>query len=89
MVNAATDRPARVDGLEINEVEDGLVLYQPSPEQVHYLNNTAAVVFELCSGERTVDEITSLVGSAFSLSEPPITEVASCVDDLRAKGVLR
>jgi hypothetical protein len=89
MTHAATDRPSAVDGLEINEVDDGLVLYQPAPEQVHYLNSTAAVVFELCSGRLTVEEITSLVGSAFALSEPPVVEVASCIDDLRAKGVVR
>jgi len=88
MAPVATDRPIRADGLEINEVDDGLVLYQPSPGQVHYLNNTAAFVFELCSGEHTIAEIATSMAGAFSMPEPPIDSVAQCVEELRAKGVL-
>jgi hypothetical protein len=89
MAHGATDRPARVEGLEVSEVDDGLVVYQASPEQVHYLNNTAAFVFELCSGERTAGEIATLMGDAFSLVDPPVAEVVSCLAELRTKGVLR
>jgi hypothetical protein len=69
-------------------VDDGLVLYQPGPGQVHYLNNTAAFVFELCSGDRTVAEIAASMADAFSMPAPPIDIVVLCVDQLRGKGVL-
>ena len=88
MTPAATDRPTRVDGLEINEVDDGLVLYQPGPGQVHYLNNTAAFVFELCSGRHTIGEIAASMANAFSMPAPPIDTVVQCVEQLRGKGVL-
>jgi hypothetical protein len=84
-----TARPVQADGLEVNEVEDGLVLYQAGPKLVHYLNNTAAFVFELCSGERTVDEIAAFVARSFDMEGLPIAAVVSCVDELREKGVLR
>lgn len=89
MVSSPTPRPTRTEGLEINEVADGLVVYQADPERVHYLNNTASVVFELCDGRRTVPEITELVGATFSLAEPPTAEVEACVAELLAKGVVR
>jgi len=89
MASSPTPRPARTADLEINEVADGLVVYQADPEQVHYLNNTAAVVFELCDGELTVEQITDRVAEVFSLAEPPVAEVAACVAELTLKGVLR
>jgi hypothetical protein len=53
----ATDRPSARPGLEINEVADGLVIYDGEQERVHYLNVTAGVVFSLCTGASTAEEI--------------------------------
>jgi hypothetical protein len=85
----STLRPTRSEGLEVSEVADGLVVYQAAPEQVHYLNNTSAVVFELCDGDHSLQEIADTVRDVFSLSEAPIEEVRTCVDDLAGKGVVR
>ncbi len=89
MVSSPTQRPVRTDGLEINEVADGLVVYQAAPERVHYLNNTAAVVFELCDGDHTTADIVDAVGELFSLNEAPTAEVEACLVELRAKGVVQ
>ncbi|HEY2814314.1 MAG TPA: PqqD family protein [Acidimicrobiales bacterium] len=89
MEPTTADRPARADGLEVNDVSDGLVLYQQDPERVHYLNNTASLVFELCDGRRSPDEIATLLREAFTLERLPIEEVASCIDELRGQGVIR
>ncbi len=86
---SATDKPVRADGLEVNEVADGLVVYQDAPEQVHYLNNTAALVFELCTGDNSVARIVELVQDAFGLDAKPEAEIESCVAELRQQGVLR
>jgi hypothetical protein len=82
-------QPTHGEGLEISEVADGLVVYQSSPEQVHYLNNTSAVIFELCQGDKTAVEIAAQVQSMFSLDEPPVAEVEACIADLLAKAVLQ
>ena len=82
-------RPSRCEGLEVNTVADGLVIYQSDPEQVHYLNNTSAIIFELCDGTMGVDEIAEQVQGLFSLDDPPIGEVETCVADLMAKAVVR
>ncbi|HEY8216374.1 MAG TPA: PqqD family protein [Acidimicrobiia bacterium] len=80
--------PRRVDGLEAHEVDDGLVVYQASTDRVHYLNPTASLVFELCTGEHTEQEIGTLVGAAWDLPEPPHAAVAECLAQLRAEGVV-
>jgi FkbM family methyltransferase len=81
-------RPRWVDSLEIIETEDGLEVLQPASGRWHELNLTAALVFELCSGERSVTAIAEVVQDAFELAEPPTAEVLSCLDLLRREGVV-
>ena len=81
-------RPKQVEELEVNEVDDGLVIYQRRPERVHYLNGTASLVFELCTGEHSPEDIARLLGLAFALVEPPCDEVRTCVEQLRSLGVV-
>lgn len=86
--DASPGRPRQVEELEVNEVADGLVIYQRRPERVHYLNGTASLVFELCTGEHSPEEIARLVGLAFALVEPPSDEVQICLEQLRSLGVV-
>ena len=81
-------RPTRVEGLEAHEVDDGMVVYQQSTDRVHYLNPTAAVVFELCTGDHTEMEIAALVGEAWELPELPGEEVQRCLAQLQEEGLV-
>ena len=83
------DRPRRVEGLEVTEIADGLVVHQSTPERVHHLNNTASVVFALCDGSCTITEIAALVGETFTLPAPPLARVHICVQALRSSGVVQ
>ena len=82
------ERPVRAEGLEVHEVDDGLVVYQSQPECVHHLNNTAAIVFELCDGQNTPAEIGGQLAEAFGLSEVPDHMAENCIADLWSKGVI-
>jgi hypothetical protein len=82
------DRPIRAEGLEIHEVDDGLLVYQAQPECVHHLNNTAAVVFELCDGENTVPGISEQLAQVFGLDRTPGETVEKCITDFMDKGVV-
>ena len=81
--------PSVIDGLDVNEVKDGLVVYDPSHDRVHYLNPTAAVVFSLCDGTRDVAALAAMVAAAFGALEPAMAEVESCLAQLEREGVLR
>lgn len=85
----ANDRPSVVEGLEVNEVKDGLIVYEPERDRVHYLNSTAAVVFTLCDGTQDPAGIADLVAKAYRLDEPPLGEVEACLAQLRDEGLLR
>jgi hypothetical protein len=80
--------PKRTDGIEVNAVADGYVVYDTARDRVHYLNHTAALVLEFCTGENSTDEIVRLLQVAFDLPEPPTREVNDCLDQLRAEGLI-
>lgn len=84
-----TDRPTSRPGLDVNEVEDGLVIYDGEQERVHYLNVTAGVVFSLCTGTSTEEEIADEVGAVFGLGRRAEPETSECLGQLRAEGLIR
>jgi hypothetical protein len=83
------ERPEPVEGLDVHEVDDGLVVYHADTDRVHYLNPTAAVVLSLADGTRTTAELAELVQAAWALDAAPLADVHECVVQLRTEGVLR
>jgi hypothetical protein len=82
-------RPRTVDGIEINEVADGYVIYDPTRERVHYLNQTAVLVLELCNGQTAAGDLPALIQAAYDLPEPPGQEVAQCLQTLLDEELIR
>lgn len=76
------ERPKVVEGLEISMVPDGSVVYDPGRDRVHYLNRTAALVLELCTGENDAAGIVHALQGAYDLDEPPEVETRACLDQL-------
>ena len=83
-----TPRPTRAEGLDRNETDDGMIVYQESTDRVHHLNPTAAVILELCDGSRTAGEIAAAVAEVFGLASPPEAETADCLEDLGREGLI-
>jgi hypothetical protein len=75
--------------VEVTPTADGSVVYDESRERVHYLNETAAAVLDLCTGERSIEDIARQLQAAYELPEPPYQEACECVEQLRGEGVLR
>ena len=85
---SASKNPTTVPGLEINRVADGCIVYQPEHDRVHYLNQTATVVLELCNGLNAEADLPELLRLAYDLPAAPVQEVADCLNTLRAEGVI-
>lgn len=81
--------PTSVDGVEVIPTADGYVIYDESRDRIHYLNHTAALVLEFCTGENTAEEIVALLQKAYDLPDPPEEETRECLEQLRAEGLLR
>lgn len=84
-----TARPMRAAGLEVSETEDGLSVHQAGRKQVHRLNHSAAIVFDLCTGEHSAARIIELVQEVYELADSPAAEVLRCLDRLRSEGLIR
>jgi hypothetical protein len=83
-----SEKPRRVDGLEVHESRDGLVIYVVEADEVHYLNPPAALIYELCDGTNTLPQMAELVRSAFNLPAPPLDDVRRTVSEFLEKGLL-
>jgi hypothetical protein len=81
-------RPQRRAGLQLNVVDDGCVVYLPERDRVHYMNPTAAVVLELCTGKNTWDAIIDLVKDAYGLKDRPEKTVSEVLTQMIDEGLV-
>jgi hypothetical protein len=65
-------RPKRRPEIRIETVDDELVLYDAASGRAAYLNDSAAVVWKLCDGERSVAEIAGLLASEMNAEGRPV-----------------
>jgi hypothetical protein len=79
---------SQTSGCEKSSMPDGVVVYQTATEKVHYLNPTAAIVYELCGAKQSPDAIAGYLHATFSLLEPPLDEVHACIKQLLAEGLI-
>ena len=58
-------KPVRQAGFQLEIMDDKFLLYHPGGTQIIQFNQTAAVVWQLCDGQRTVDDIIHLLQEAY------------------------
>jgi hypothetical protein len=75
-------------GFELNPAPDGYVIYQAARERVHFLNPTAAIVFELCLAGKSTREVEDVLQEAFGLAERPTESVRDCIRSLLEEGLI-
>lgn len=76
-------------GVVVEEMDDEILLYKPSSHQAIHLNGTAAVIWKLCDGTRTVKEIVDCLLTAIPGTHSTIIgEVRETVSHLEREGVL-
>ncbi len=81
-------RPKMAEGLEINAVSDGYVVHDAARGRIHYLNQTGAVILELCNGDVAEEELPRLLQIAYELPELPVSDVQACLESLRREGLI-
>lgn len=79
MTLSADSLPTRVPDLEVREVPEGYVVYDPAADRLHFLNGSAAFVLQCCDGATRVDEVPELLAAAFRLDADPVAEVEACL----------
>ncbi len=74
--------------LDVHEVPDGYIVYQKERDRVHYLNKTAAIIFELCDGKHEPDDIVARVAKAFELGPSAHDQIRAGLDSLVNEGLV-
>ncbi len=82
------DCPKQTEALEINQVEDGFVIYHPVRDTVHFLNPSALFVLELCDGKHEAGGIPAIVQKAYGLEEAPEKEIREILVRLLDEGLI-
>ena len=72
----------RVAGIETNAAPDGVMVYQEARDKVHFLNQTAVIVFELCGMNKSVTDIETFIAEAYGLPTSPSEAVRTCLQSL-------
>lgn len=80
MTISAAAHPVRCEGLDIKPVTDGYIVHQAARDRIHYLNEIAALVLELCNGSVSTQDINRILSEAFDLQESPAVLVDSCLE---------
>lgn len=57
--------PATKKCVEIEELDDGCILYDTEKDEAHSLNITAASVWTCCDGKHSIKQITAIVEECF------------------------
>jgi Coenzyme PQQ synthesis protein D (PqqD) len=79
---------SRANDLDIHEVPDGYIVYDNARDRVHYLNSTAAIIFELCGSKLDPDDVVRRVAKAFDLGPSAHAEVRAALDLLLKEGLV-
>ena len=58
-------KPRREPGYRLETIDNELLLFHPAQAEILYCNETASLIWQLCDGQRTPQEITHLLAAAF------------------------
>lgn len=58
-------KPQRKPDYRLELLDGELLLYHPNRTQILYCNQTASLIWQLCDGRHTTQEITDILSAAF------------------------
>lgn len=83
------DRPTRRPGCHLKDVGDEQVVYEPTSHEVVILNRTAAIIFGLCDGAHTREDILDDLGRRFAAPRDVLSrDLETTLDLFRHKGLI-
>jgi coenzyme PQQ biosynthesis protein PqqD len=82
--------PTPVDGFQIETLDGEIVLLHPNRNIIVHGNQTGALIWQLCDGTRTVDEIVEILSEAYPEARAEIrADVPPIIQTLVSRGALK
>jgi len=72
----------------LEQIDDELLLYHPAKTKAVYLNETAALVWQLCDSNRSVSDIVSLLEENYPESDSIKGDVEKTLQELQETGAV-
>ena len=83
-------RPFRMPDYRLEQVDNELLLFHPAQTRILYCNETASLVWQLCDGQRNVQEIAALLAGAYPESAGSIlSDVQSVLKEFQQQGAVK
>lgn len=81
--------PRQVSGFALQQMGDDVLLYHAGLTRTVHLNDTAALIWQLCDGQRQVDAIVAVLEDAYPEASAEVREdVLAALDRLQRDGVI-
>jgi len=82
--------PTPVDGFQIETLDGEVVLLHPTRNLIIHGNRTGALIWQLCDGTRTMDEIVEILSAAYPEAQTEIqVDVPAIIQTLMSRGALK
>jgi len=81
--------PKPIEGFQTQTLDGEIVLFHPTRNTIIHLNQTGALVWQLCDCLRSVDEIIEILSAAYPAARDQIAvDVPETIQELVQKGAL-
>ncbi|MBM3335374.1 PqqD family peptide modification chaperone [Candidatus Sumerlaeota bacterium] len=88
-VPTVDSKPKRKEGLVVEEVDSDLIVADLAGLQMHVLNPVAAVIWRMCDGQQTAEDMAALLAGHFGLSVEEVRrDVDRTLGEFAAKGLI-
>lgn len=67
-------KPLRHQDFRLEKMDNELLLFNPKTTNILYLNETASLIWQLCDGQRSVNEMIALLTETFPEAGPSIRQ---------------
>lgn len=76
----------RRSGVLERDVDEEKILFDQEDNQIHQLNSTAAFIWELCDGNRSIEDIANMVADNFDVSfSVALTDVKAVLTEFQKR----
>ncbi len=83
------NHPRRVTEYRLEQLDDELLLFHPGKRQVFYCNETASMIWQLCDGQHSTEEIIQLLIDSYPESANEIAkDVQSTLEQFHTHGAI-
>lgn len=83
-----TDIPKKAGDYSLQEFEGESLLYSTAHTKTVYLNETASLIWQLCDGSRSVEQLVALIESEMESPGAISQDVMSTLTEFKKQGVI-